>query len=121
MQRSAPGRTRANGHAAFRRTTYHLPQPGTSVAEKCTVAGAVALAGIALARPQWGQVQTSNGWVGEDIVFVVDCSRSMLSTDAQPDRLDCAKYAILNFVQRYARGRVGLVAFAGSAFTECHL
>lgn len=82
---------------------------------------AFALAGIALARPQWGQVETTNGFVGEDVVFVLDCSRSMLSTDARPDRLDSAKYAILNFVQRYARGRVGLVAFAGSAFTECPL
>lgn len=82
---------------------------------------AFALAGVALARPQWGHIDTSNGWVGEDVVFVLDCSRSMLSTDAQPDRLDSAKYAILNFVQRYARGRVGLVAFAGSAFTECPL
>ncbi|MGH8023192.1 MAG: vWA domain-containing protein [Limisphaerales bacterium] len=82
---------------------------------------AFALAGIALARPQWGREQTSNAWVGEDIVFVLDCSRSMLTTDAQPDRLDCAKYAIFNFVQRYGRGRVGLVAFAGSAFTECPL
>ncbi|HUA37779.1 MAG TPA: VWA domain-containing protein [Candidatus Sulfopaludibacter sp.] len=79
---------------------------------------AFALAGIALARPQWGRVETANGWVGEDVVFVLDCSRSMLSTDAQPDRLDAAKYGIMNFVQRYARGRVGLVAFAGSAFTE---
>jgi Ca-activated chloride channel family protein len=82
---------------------------------------AFALAGVALARPQWGQAQTGSGWVGEDVVFVLDCSRSMLTTDAQPDRLDCAKYAVLNFVQRYARGRVGLVAFAGSAFTECPL
>jgi len=82
---------------------------------------AFALAGFALARPQWGKVETASGWVGEDVVFVLDCSRSMLSTDALPDRLDCAKYSILNFVQRYARGRVGLVAFAGSAFTECPL
>lgn len=82
---------------------------------------AFALAGIALARPQWGEAETANRWVGEDIVFVLDCSRSMLATDALPDRLDCAKYAILNFVQRYGRGRVGLVAFAGNAFTECPL
>jgi len=80
-----------------------------------------ALAGIALARPEWGKTETANEWVGEDVVFVLDCSRSMLSTDARPDRLDSAKYSILNFVQRYARGRVGLVAFAGSAFTECPL
>jgi len=82
---------------------------------------ALALVGIALARPQWGSVETGNTMLGEDVVFVLDCSRSMLATDVQPDRLDRAKYAIQDFVQRYGRGRVGLVAFAGSAFTECPL
>jgi len=81
----------------------------------------LALVGIALARPQWGGVETGNTMLGEDVVFVLDCSRSMLATDVQPDRLDRAKYAIQDFVQRYGRGRVGLVAFAGSAFTECPL
>jgi len=82
---------------------------------------ALALAGVALARPQWGSVETDTMVLGEDVVFVLDCSRSMLATDVQPDRLDRAKYAIQDFVQRYGRGRVGLVAFAGSAFTECPL
>ncbi len=81
----------------------------------------IALAGIALARPQWGEVAAAGSWVGEDVVFVLDCSRSMLATDVLPDRLQRAKFAIRDFVQRYGRGRVGLVAFAGSAFTECPL
>jgi Ca-activated chloride channel homolog len=80
-----------------------------------------ALAGVALARPQWGEVATASRWVGEDVIFVLDCSRSMLATDVLPDRLQRAKFAIREFVQRYGRGRVGLVAFAGSAFTECPL
>jgi len=62
-----------------------------------------------------------NKWLAEDVVFVLDCSRSMLATDAPPNRLQRAKYSILNFVQRQASGRVGLVAFAGSAFLQCPL
>ncbi len=82
---------------------------------------AFALAGLALARPQWGSVESSNAWVGEDVVFVLDCSRSMLATDVLPDRLQRAKFSILDFVRRQSHGRVGLVAFAGSAFIQCPL
>jgi Ca-activated chloride channel homolog len=80
---------------------------------------AFGLAGLALARPQWGSAESSPAWVGEDVVFVLDCSRSMLATDVVPDRLRRAKYVILDFVQRQSHGRVGLVTFAGSAFIQC--
>lgn len=82
---------------------------------------AVAGAGIALARPQWGVQELSGQALGEDIVFVVDCSRSMLAADVSPNRLDRAKLAVLDFVRRHGRGRVGLVAFAGQAFLQCPL
>lgn len=82
---------------------------------------AFALAGLALARPQWGSLETAKAWVGEDVVFVLDCSRSMLATDVSPSRLARAKFSILDFVRRQSHGRVGLVAFAGSAFIQCPL
>jgi Ca-activated chloride channel family protein len=82
---------------------------------------AVVLAGVALARPQWGSVETSNAWLGEDMVFVVDCSLSMTTTDVSPSRLQRAKFSVLDFVRRQSHGRVGLVAFAGSAFIQCPL
>jgi Ca-activated chloride channel family protein len=59
--------------------------------------------------------------LGEDVVFVLDCSRSMLATDVMPSRLQRAKFSILEFVRRQSHGRVGLVAFAGSAFIQCPL
>lgn len=80
-----------------------------------------ALAGIALARPQWGELQSNGQFLGEDVVFVVDCSYSMLSTDVRPSRLQRAKLAVAEFVRTQGRGRVGLVAFAGSAFLQCPL
>jgi len=82
---------------------------------------AVAGIGLALARPQWGE-QTEKGYsLGQDVVFVLDCSRSMLATDVAPSRLQRAKLAILDFVEHHGRGRVGLVAFAGQAFLQCPL
>ena len=76
----------------------------------------VALLGLALARPQWGELQSRDQWLGEDVMFVLDCSRSMLATDIAPNRLQRAKYSVLDFVKRHGSGRVGLVAFAGGRF-----
>lgn len=82
---------------------------------------AIACIGLALARPQWGHVETRSEWLGEDVVFALDCSRSMLASDVLPGRLQRAKLSILDFVRHHGRGRVGLVAFAGSAFLQCPL
>jgi Ca-activated chloride channel family protein len=82
---------------------------------------ALICAGLALARPQWGSTGSGNAWLGEDVVFALDCSESMTATDVLPDRLERAKFAILEFVRRESHGRVGLVAFAGSAFIQCPL
>jgi Ca-activated chloride channel family protein len=76
---------------------------------------------FAMARPQWGETTEISQALGEDILFVVDCSKSMLATDVKPNRLGRARFAILDFVQKHGRGRVGLVAFAGEAFIQCPL
>jgi Ca-activated chloride channel family protein len=47
-------------------------------------------AGLALARPQWGSVATDKDWLGEDVVFVLDCSLSMTTSDVLPSRLQRA-------------------------------
>lgn len=77
--------------------------------------------GLALARPQWGQQEEAGQTLGEDIVFILDCSRSMLATDVSPNRLLRAKLAISDFMRRHAHSRLGLVAFAGQAFLQCPL
>ena len=75
----------------------------------------------ALAEPQagfhWEQVKRR----GNDIIFAVDTSRSMLTPDVKPNRLVRAKLAIDDFVNRLDGDAVGLVAFAGSAFLQCPL
>ena len=45
----------------------------------------------------------------------------MMAADVSPGRLARAKLAIMDFVKRFGRGRVGLVAFAGQAFLQCPL
>lgn len=82
---------------------------------------AFVVSGVALARPQWGSISAGNSWLGDDVLFVLDCSQSMTATDATPSRMQRAKFAMLDFVQKQSHGRVGLVAFAGSAFIQCPL
>ncbi|HVU99883.1 MAG TPA: VWA domain-containing protein [Verrucomicrobiae bacterium] len=82
---------------------------------------AVAGIGLALARPQWGEREQASQAVGEDIVFLLDCSRSMLAADVRPDRLQRSKLAILDFMRRRPHSRLGLVAFSGEAFLQCPL
>ncbi len=82
---------------------------------------ALAGIGLAMARPQWGVREISSQNLSEDIVFAIDCSRSMLAADVSPNRLERAKLAVQDFVRKHTNGRVGLVAFAGQAFLQCPL
>jgi Ca-activated chloride channel family protein len=100
-------------------TTSH--SPARRQAKEVLLLLAFMFAALALARPQWGHTESGNAWLGEDVVFVLDCSLSMTTTDALPSRMQRAKYAILDFVQKQSHGRVGLVTFAGSAFIQCPL
>jgi len=82
---------------------------------------AVELLIITLARPQHGFDLQEVEQRGLDIVVAVDTSKSMLATDIAPNRLERAKLAALDLMQRAAMDRIGLVAFAGDAFLECPL
>lgn len=81
---------------------------------------ALLLAGAAL-RPQWGARTELARHRGLDVVFALDVSRSMLARDVSPDRLARAKLEIASLVDQFAGNRIGLIAFAGSAFVQCPL
>lgn len=81
----------------------------------------VALLIVALARPQYGFDLQKIERRGLDIVVAIDTSKSMLAEDIAPDRLERAKLAALDLMQRAKPDRLGLVAFAGDAFLECPL
>jgi Ca-activated chloride channel family protein len=109
----------ASPHFVAELTVSH--SPGRRRFREILVLLAIFLSALALARPEWGMTESSNAWLGEDMVFVMDCSLSMTSTDVLPSRMQRGKYAVLDFVRRQSHGRVGLVAFAGSAFLQCPL
>jgi Ca-activated chloride channel family protein len=82
---------------------------------------AVALVFLALARPQWGFNWETAKQSGLDIIVAIDTSRSMLATDVAPNRLERAKLEALSLMGRAKTDRLGLIAFAGSAFLQCPL
>src|SRR5713101_7669904 len=82
---------------------------------------AVGLLVITLARPQWGFDWEEAKQRGLDVVVAIDTSRSMLAEDVAPNRLARAKLAALDLKKLARTDRVGLVAFAGSAFLQCPL
>jgi Ca-activated chloride channel family protein len=86
----------------------------------CIIA-AVTLLIVALARPQWGFSWEETKVRGLDIVVAIDTSKSMLAEDITPNRLARAKLAALDLMQQAESDRLGLVAFAGSAFLQCPL
>ncbi len=75
----------------------------------------------ALCRPQWGQVTLREETQGVDIIVVLDVSRSMLADDVAPTRLAAAKEAVAELLPKLQGDRIGLIAFAGSAFLVCPL
>lgn len=56
---------------------------------------------------------------GIDIVIAMDVSGSMLAMDFLPNRLEAAKKVAKEFVDGRKGDRIGLVAYAGEAFTAC--
>lgn len=76
---------------------------------------------LTLARPQWGYAWEEVRQRGLDIVVAIDTSRSMLARDLPPDRLSRAKLAALDLIRIARSDRLGLVAFAGTAFLQCPL
>ena len=107
--------------ASFLEQLTRSHSPGRRAFKDLMLVLAVLGMGLALARPQWGEQSETSHAFGQDVVFLLDCSRSMLATDVTPSRLQRAKLAITDFVQRQNHGRVGLVAFAGQAFLQCPL
>lgn len=76
---------------------------------------------IALAQPRWGYTLHEQKSKGTDILFALDVSKSMLAEDVKPNRLEKAKFSILDFIKKLDGSRFGLIAFAGTAFLQCPL
>lgn len=84
-------------------------------------AAAFALLVVALARPQDIEQNVSTSTEGIDIMLSIDVSGSMLARDFKPDRITAAKEVAGSFIADRYGDRIGLVAFAGEAFTQSPL
>ena len=83
---------------------------------------ALALALVAMARPQEGIRQSETESKGLDIVLAIDISPSMAAEDFRPlNRLHVARETARDFIRQRPHDRIGLVAFAATAFTQCPL
>ena len=76
---------------------------------------------IALARPQIVREQRDEESEGIDIMLAIDISESMSETDLPPSRLVAARQVAQRFVNSRKNDRIGLVVFAGEAFSLCPL
>jgi Ca-activated chloride channel family protein len=100
---------------------------------------------IALARPLGGQAIQSDKNFGIDIVLAIDVSGSMLNVDSLPtslpfrdfmgkryyrdqkhelvkiNRVNSAKNVIMDYINKQAFNRIGIVVFAGYSYTKCPL
>jgi Ca-activated chloride channel homolog len=72
---------------------------------------------VALARPQRINEQVEQTAEGIDIILALDVSGSMELQDIKPNRLDAAKEVALEFINGRVQDRIGLVVFAGDAYS----
>ncbi len=106
--------------ALLERLTATVSRRGRLV-KTVLVITAVALMATALGRPQFGSRVETVRREGQDIVVALDLSASMIAEDIAPNRIDKAKLAIAELIERLNGDRVGLVAFAGDAFVQSPL
>jgi len=87
------------------------------------VIAALVLTSIGLAGPRFRASRRQDLSVeGIDIVVAFDLSTSMLAADFRPkDRITVAKEVLRNFIGSRPNDRIGLVVFAGEAYTQCPL
>lgn len=76
---------------------------------------------LTLAGPRWGQKFQEMRRRGVDVIVALDLSESMLAEDIKPNRLTQAKRELGLLINKLDGDRVGVVAFAGSAFMQCPL
>lgn len=79
---------------------------------------AVGLFAFLLARPQFGSKLETVKRKGVEVMICLDISNSMLAQDVQPSRLDKAKRLVARLVDKLNNDKIGMIVFAGDAFTQ---
>lgn len=78
---------------------------------------AALLVGLAAAGPQWGSERVETQGRALNLVLVLDVSKSMLARDIEPNRLERQRLFATRLLRELSGDRIGLVAFAGRAYT----
>ena len=82
------------------------------------VFAAIGLFAVLLARPQFGSKLETVKRQGVEVMIALDISNSMLAQDVQPRRLEKAKRLVAQLVDKMENDKVGMIVFAGDAFTQ---
>ena len=80
--------------------------------------GAIAAMIFVIAGPQFGTKLETVKRQGVEIMVCLDISNSMLAEDMAPNRLDKAKQMLARLTDGFKNDKVGLIVFAGDAFTQ---
>ena len=80
--------------------------------------GAIAMVIIVMAGPQFGSKLETVKRQGVEIMVCLDVSNSMLAEDVQPNRLAKAKQMLSRLTDDFTNDKLGLIVFAGDAFTQ---
>ena len=83
-----------------------------------TLLAAVSVLVFVIAGPQFGSKIETVKRQGVEIVICLDVSNSMMSEDIRPNRLERAKQMLSRMTDNFTEDKVGLIVFAGDAFTQ---
>lgn len=121
-EKKKPGEWKYTGNVSSQKQYgskfIHLIRKGLIV-NACLI---LALLIIAMAKPyNWNDhIENNHDYKnGIDIILTIDISGSMLEMDFQPNRIEAAKKVAKEFVDGRKGDRIGLVAYAGAAYTAC--
>jgi Ca-activated chloride channel family protein len=76
---------------------------------------------LVIARPQFGSKLKEVKRKGIELIIALDVSNSMLAQDIEPNRLEAAKRAIINLVNKLEDDKIGMIVFAGDAYVQVPL
>ncbi len=80
--------------------------------------GAIAMVIFVIAGPQFGSKLETVKRQGVEIMVCLDVSNSMLAEDVSPNRLEKAKQMLSKLTDGFNNDKMGLIVFAGDAFTQ---
>lgn len=73
---------------------------------------------LGLANLQYGTTMEEAKKEGVDLMIALDVSNSMLAEDLSPNRLDRAKRAIYQLIEKLQNDRLGIIVFAGESYVQ---